>query len=153
MPTSAELERQIISPEISKRFERALGQEYRRHLIPDNILVSFMVPPLDREAINCARTQAAVDMAKIACALERYRRAQNSYPEQLDARAPQFIEKIPRDVINGQPYHYRLTEKGGFLLYSVGWNGKDDGGVPDDGRPYYPLNNRGDWVWQYPPKN
>lgn len=153
LPTSAELERRIISPEISERFGRALGLEYRRHLIPDNILVSWMVGPMDREAINCARTQAAVDMARIACALERYRRAQGSYPEQLDALAPQFIKKIPHDIINGQLLHYHRTDNGKFLLYSVGWNGKDDGGVPGDGRQYFPSKSQGDWSWQCPAKN
>ena len=153
MPTSVELERQIISPEISERFGRTLGLAYRRHLIPDSFLVSVMVPPVDREAITCARTQAAVDMARIACALERYRKAQGSYPEQLDALASQFIEKIPHDIINGQPLHYHRIENGKFLLYSVGWNGKDDGGVPDDGRQFYPSKLQGDWVWQYPANN
>jgi hypothetical protein len=152
LPTSAELEQRIISPEISERFGRALGLEYRRH-IPDNILVSWLVPPLDRVAINCARTHAAVDMARIACALERYRRAQGSYPEQLDILAPQFIEKIPHDIINGQPLHYYRTENGKFLLYSVGWNGKDDGGVPEDSRKIFPSKSQGDWSWQYPANN
>ncbi len=153
LPTSVELEQRIISPVISERFGHALGVEYRRHLIPDNVLVSLMVPPLDREAITCARTQAAVDMARIACALERYRRAQGSYPEQLDVLAPQFITKIPHDIINSQPLHYHRTENGKFLLYSVGWNSKDDGGVPDDGRQFYPSKSQGDWTWQYPANN
>jgi hypothetical protein len=112
-----------------------------------------MVPPLDREAINCARTQAAVDMARIACALERYRLAKGSYPEKLDALAPQFIEKIPHDVINGQLLQYHRMEDGRFRLYSIGWNGKDDGGVPDDSRQHFLSKSNGDWVWQYPAKN
>jgi hypothetical protein len=149
-PTSAEWNRQIISPEISKRFDRALRLEYRRHFIPDHILVPFVVPPLDRKAANYARTQAAVDMARIALALERYRRAQGGYPEQLDVLAPQFIEKIPHDIINGQPLHYHRTDNKKFLLYSVGWNGKDDGGVPDDRRQTIISELQGDWCWQYP---
>jgi hypothetical protein len=153
LPTRAELEHRIISPEISERFRHSLGLGNRRHLIPDNYFLSSMVPALDREAIICARTQAAVDMARIACALERYRRAQGSYPEQLDVLAPQFIETIPHDIINGQPLHYHRTENGKFLLYSVGWNGKDDSGVPDDGRQFYPSKSQGDWVWQYPANN
>ena len=153
LPTGAELEHRIISPEISERFGCSLGLGYRRHLIPDNFFVSSLVPALDREAINCARTQAAVDMARIACALERYRRAQGIYPEQLDVLAPQFIEKIPHDIINGQPLHYHRTDNGRFLLYSVGWNGMDDGGVPDDGKQIFASKAQGDWVWQYPAKN
>ena len=48
--------------------------------------------------------------------------------ESLDALAPQFIETIPHDIIGGQPLHYRRTEDGQFVLYSVGWNETDDGG-------------------------
>jgi hypothetical protein len=150
LPTGAELTQRVLSPQISKRFGWVISLAYRRHYLPDNYLVRMIVPPLDREAMTCARTQAAADMARIACALERYRRVQGGYPEQLDALAPQFIQKLPHDVINGQPYHYRRTENGRFLLYSVGWNGKDDGGVPDDGRQFSPLKSNGDWVWQYP---
>ena len=40
------------------------------------------------------------------------------------------IEKLPHDIINGQPLHYRRTDDGQFVLYSVGWDEKDDGGVP-----------------------
>ena len=45
-----------------------------------------------------ARIQADVDLARVACALERYRLAHGSYPETLDALAPQFIEKLPHDL-------------------------------------------------------
>ena len=65
----------------------------------------------------------------MAIALERYRLAHGEYPESLDALAPQFMEKIPHDIINGQPLHYRRTSDGQFVLYSVGWNETDDGGV------------------------
>jgi hypothetical protein len=45
----------------------------------------------------------------------------------LDALVPQFIEKLPHDIIGGQPLHYRLMDDEKFLPYSVGWNEKDDG--------------------------
>jgi hypothetical protein len=86
--------------------------------------------------------------AQIVCALERYRLAHGEYPETLDVLAPQFIEKLPHDIIGGQPLHYRRIEGGIFLLYSVGWNETDDGGVP--GTLSDPK--QGDWVWQYPLK-
>jgi len=152
MPTSAELEQQVLSPKISERVRIARAPAYRRHLIPDNIILSWIEPP-DVQAMNCARAQAAVDMARIACALERYRRAQGSYPEKLDVLAPQFIEMIPHDIINSQPLHYHRTENGRFLLYSVGWNDKDDGGVPDGSKWSFPPQPQGDWVWQYPANN
>ena len=95
---------------------------------------------------------------QIACALERYRLAHREYPETLDALVPQFIEKLPHDIIGGQPLHYRRMDQpsqssgaasGKFLLYSIGWNETDDGGVDSP-----PAKNggtdyaQGDWVWK-----
>jgi hypothetical protein len=92
-------------------------------------------------------SQSGLDLARVACALERYRLAHGEYPETLDVLAPQFIETIPHDIINGQPLHYRRTDEGKFLLYSIGWNEKDDGGqmvLTSNGS----LDRyNGDWVW------
>ena len=67
--------------------------------------------------------------AAVAGALERYRLTHDSYPETLDTLAPQFIAKLPHDIINGQPLKYRRMQDGLFVLYSVGWNETDDGGT------------------------
>ena len=94
------------------------------------------------------RTQTLFNEAQIACALERYRLAHGEYPEALDTLVPQFMEKLPRDIINGEPLNYRRTEDESFVLYSVGWNETDDGGkiVLANGD----LRNLtlGDWVWR-----
>jgi hypothetical protein len=93
-----------------------------------------------------------VGLARTAVALERYRLAHGEYPETLDALAPQFIEKVPHDVVGGQPLHYRRTPDGQFVLYSVGWNETDDDGevvLKKDGA--VDISN-GDWVWRYPAK-
>jgi hypothetical protein len=149
LPTGEESARQNFSPELGQRIGRAEFIDHRRHWIPDNFLVSFMVPPLEREARTCAKTQAAIDSARLACALERYRQVHGDYPKTLDAVAPQFIGKIPHDIINGQPLHYRRTEDGNFLLYSVGWNGKDDGGVSAKDGIFNFSEKDGDWVWPF----
>jgi hypothetical protein len=91
--------------------------------------------------------QVIVDETRIACALERYHLSRHEYPESLDALAPQFIEKVSHDLIGGKPLKYRRTNDGKFLLYSVGWNETDDGGVSS-----YDINHpqnlkMGDWVW------
>ena len=153
LPTGNELGKKILSPDIGRRVHEFEKLERSPHLIPDNWALSF-IPPLEREAQNCARTQASVDLAQVACALERYRLANGDFPESLDTLAPTFIQKVPHDIINGQPWHYHRTEAGNFLLYSVGWNEKDDGGEPGSGGPfaYFNLNYNGDWVWRYPAK-
>lgn len=79
-------------------------------------------------ACKFAYGQTQVDLARVAIALERYQLAHGNYPETLEALVPQFITKLPHDVINGQPLKYRRTNDGSFILYSIGWNEKDDGG-------------------------
>ena len=85
-------------------------------------------------------------------AAERYRKARGQYSDSLEDLAPQFIEQLPVDAINGGPMKYRRTNAGKFVLYSVGWNQTDDGGTPALTRDSAakPDFTRGDWVWRYP---
>ena len=91
-------------------------------------------------------------VAGVACALERYRIAHGQLPEALDAVAPQFIEKIPNDVIDGKPLRYRKNSDGSYILYSIGWNQTDDGGkvVFKTDSPTQVDYTQGDWVWPTP---
>jgi len=99
---------------------------------------------IDKALQTLTYNQTLVNEAQIACALERYKLANGNYPETLDALAPQFIEKIPHDIIGGEPLHYHRADDGKFILYSVGWNEKDDGGTPGTLQNV----NQGDWVWK-----
>ena len=47
--------------------------------------------------------QTVVDLATLACALERYRLANGEFPATLDSLAPQFLTQLPHDIINGEP--------------------------------------------------
>ncbi len=96
-------------------------------------------------------TEANVRLARTACALERERIARGSYPETLDSLAPRFIPAVPVDVINGGRLKYRRTDDQHFVLYSIGWNGKDDGGEVGLTRGGNVDAREGDWVWKYPP--
>ena len=109
-------------------------------------------PALNAAVKKFASAQASVDLARVACALERYRLANGKYPEMLDALVPQFIEKLPHDIINGQPLHYRRGSEWKFLLYSVGWNETDDGGQVVLTKSGSVDREKGDWVWRYPAK-
>ncbi|HEY3863412.1 MAG TPA: hypothetical protein VGO59_16155 [Verrucomicrobiae bacterium] len=136
----------LIMPELAAR----LGEELKSFSkwSPYSHLDAIFIPNFTRAWETVARNQTVVNEALVACALERYRLAHGDYPETLAALAPQFLDKIPRDVIGGQPLHYRRHSDGTFLLYSIGWNEKDDGGqiLPDirDGQSL----DSGDWVWE-----
>jgi hypothetical protein len=105
--------------------------------------------------LHFAQAQVWIDEARIACALERYRLAHGVYPESLDALAPAYIDSVPHDIMNGQPYHYQLRPDGTYLLYSVGWNQTDDGGkiVYKQDNPNAVDYTQGDWVWPTPQFN
>jgi hypothetical protein len=111
---------------------------------------SFMVKMLGPAQVNvrgkAVRLQTTVNLAITVCALERYRLAHGGYPENLDALVPTFMPKLLPDLMNGQPFHYRRTDDGWFLLYSVGEDGKDDGGVFRV-KKGYPIK---DWPWPVP---
>jgi hypothetical protein len=101
---------------------------------------------------RAALTQTGVDQAVLACALKRYRLANNQFPERLEELAPRFLAAIPGDVITGKPMKYRRTPDGQFLLYSIGVNEKDDGGkVVLNPQTKASDPAQGDWVWpNYP---
>jgi hypothetical protein len=99
---------------------------------------------LGKVGCKAAAAQTATDEAALACALERYRLAKGRFPETLEALTPEFIAPVPHDVITGEPFKYRRTEDGHFAIYSLGWDGEDDGGVP--GNTVFD-EKQGDWVW------
>ena len=132
----------FISP---KQIEKIEAEKAAiKHFRPYTFMAAIMVPSYLKAFQVLANIQTTTDEAQIACALERYHLAHGEYPATLDALAPQFIETIPHDIIGGQPLHYRRTDDGKFLIYSVGWNETDDGGLPGT---LADVKN-GDWVWK-----
>ncbi|HTA95345.1 MAG TPA: hypothetical protein VK769_04405 [Verrucomicrobiae bacterium] len=141
-----------VSPAKIRDAENALGREIR-HRTPENILETLLMPALSAPAKKCAREQISVDLSRTAIALERYRLANGNYPDSLDALATQFNAQVPHDIFGGQPLHYRKAADGNFILYSVGWNETDDGGITGHHNGgSMPDFESGDWVWRYPQK-
>jgi hypothetical protein len=133
---------QTVSPREIDDTGRML-QDNITHVSPHNFMVPWSMPNYVKGLQKYAYDQTSAHEAAVACALERYRLAQGQYPETLDALVPQFMEKLPHDIIGGGPLHYRRTDDGKFLLYSLGWNETDDGGTR--GTLHDP--SQGDWVW------
>jgi hypothetical protein len=112
---------------------------------PYRLIPNIVTPQMGTPSRLAAKSQSESDHAALACALERYWMKHGNYPDQLSALVPEFIAKLPTDVLTGEPYHYTKTDNGRFKLWSVGWNQTDEGGVVDSKN-----SNQGDWVWQYP---
>src|SRR5262249_3557193 len=110
-----------------------------------------LLPGVSKVTRKTAFAQTGADCAVLACALERYRREHGQVPESLEALCPQFIQKLPHDIINGQPLKYHRTGSGQYILYSVGWNETDEAGVACMPRAEEEKSlAQGDWVWRLP---
>jgi hypothetical protein len=73
------------------------------------------------------RAATQLELTKLGFALAAYRAEKGSYPAKLADLTPKYVATVPKDPFNDQDLHY--TQQGeGYLLYSVGVNGKDDGG-------------------------
>jgi type II secretory pathway pseudopilin PulG len=114
---------------------------------PYVFLAAHALPSFTRATQVLARNQTRVNQALLACALERYRLAHGQYPETLDALVPQFTARLPHDIIGGQPLKYHRTDDGKSILYSIGWNEKDDGGQAKSNPDGTQSLDQGDWVW------
>ncbi len=114
-------------------------QLFMRH----ELAVRALMPAMVNTGRLSAAAQAGRDEARIACAIERLRIANGSIPESLDALKPFFPAGMPVDPINGGAYHFK-PQGDTYVLYSVAWDEKDDGGKPATG-----LTEKieGDWTW------
>jgi hypothetical protein len=140
-----DLTNHLVQPDVvDARMREEL--QLRQHIGPYDFLAYRLVPNFSRAIQSAARTQTFVNEALVACALERYRLARSQYPETLDALVPQFADKLPHNLIGGQPLKYR-RDGDDFVLYSVGWNGTDEGGIPGPKGDTQVDMIQNDWVW------
>jgi hypothetical protein len=62
-------------------------------------------------------------------AVRAYQMKHSKLPNTLDEVVPEFLPAVPMDPFSGGPTLYRKVD-GGYILYSVGSDGDDDGGRP-----------------------
>lgn len=117
------------------------------------ILAALLLPAL--ATVKSARSETDRSMVLCAIALKRYSLRHSKPAPDLNALVPEFLPSVPTDYMDGKPLKYRLNADGAWLLYSVGNDGRDDGGDPSPAKPdqTYPLIWRGkDVVWPSPAK-
>jgi hypothetical protein len=95
-----------------------------------DVMMALLMPAVAQVDVAETRAKAHRELTLTALALGAYRREHGKYPESPAALSPKYFEQVPGDPFIGKPLHYRRTEDG-YLLYSVGPNRKDDGGVMD----------------------
>ena len=135
--------------------------EHDRPVLDDAYFMTRMLVPSAYSIIRQAiLVEARNRLAIAAIAVERFRLQHGRVPDSLSELKPDFMSKIPVDPLDGADLRFRRDENGSGVLWSIGFDSKDDGGtvpsVPKAGRPrsatdYDRDNYLGDWVWQYVP--
>lgn len=92
-------------------------------------VLQLLAPALSRAWEVRRETQATVEAAEVAVALERFRRANDALPASLVELVPNWLDRVPRDPYDGAPLRYTLRD-GSPLLWSISRDRVDDGGKP-----------------------
>ena len=143
--------------------ELEMENELRAHrgaMHPDYFMAFSCLPGMLRMTDRIYSRDAIRRQAIIACALERYYLQHKTYPAALAELVPQFISSIPSDPMDDKPMRYCQTSDGRYMIWSVGFDQKDDNGKVNPGRyrdgklnvhDLYHRQYKGDWTWQYQP--
>jgi hypothetical protein len=123
--------------EAAPTFERL--EEDIENLPITRVLSRVLLPALTRASQYQARHEATVDLMQMGLLLEQYYVDNGAYPDSLDPLASSLGGGLPVDPFTGESYVYQPSANS-FLLYGVGINQTDDGGVHDV--------REGDLVWR-----
>ena len=74
------------------------------------------------------RAAMTAELGQLAFALAAYLADHGRYPARLAELSPAYVAEIPKDFFNHDADLHYAPQGEGYLLYSVGENGKDDGG-------------------------
>ncbi len=114
--------RDALKPGVRKFFKgRKAVSEAISHTICGWLTMSLgWVPDIEDSCL------ARFDLTKLAFALAAYRADHGAYPARLADLSPKYAATVPKDRFTDGDLHYSL-QGSGYLLYSVGPNGQDDG--------------------------
>ena len=135
--------------------EDDLVLKFQNHGLYDRLryFSEMSVGALSRSLNRTMKAETERSMVLAAIAIKRYALRHGRLPESLDALVPELLSSIPLDYMNGEALRFHHQPDGGFVLYSVGEDGTDDGGnanLRPDKTISRVLWNRKDVVWPAP---
>jgi len=111
-----------------QRLDAAAEVDKERHALPKTFFIIHEVAPYAVGVVKWELTETArLATASCGLAVERYRLARGVLPETLQDLVPTYLADVPSDPFDGKPLRYKHLERG-YLVYSVGPDGTDDGG-------------------------
>jgi hypothetical protein len=161
-----------LNPAISPTKARSVGLRYfneyveaaklpedqrpgRRPVLPDDpktvpILIGLLSSSVDKIAEACVRSHAQVRCAIAAVAAERFRRDKGRWPASLDELVSAgLLKTVPRDPYDFRPLRLKRRPDG-LVIYTIGPDKTDNGGVFDRQKPLEPGTDWGLQLWDVP---
>ncbi len=130
----AELEERVYAMLRPAAIARALISRRRRGELITTFVIGLLIPALENVQDAVDRTNANLELMRLAAALSVFRAENGHYPEKLDELVPGIVAALPIDIYSEQPPIYKaVDDRAGCVLYSVGENGVDDGGTDVSG--------------------
>ena len=99
-------------------------------VLPNDPFLQMLLPVTSQARFPAERISVANKLLIVGLALKIYKDQHRQYPSKLTELVPSILTSLPNDpfALSGT-FQYRL-DKSGYVLYSVGPDGKDDGGTP-----------------------
>lgn len=109
---------------ISAKASEKMGEDAIHHFYR---LSALILSPVHSSVTREAECFARIRISTTATVVERFRLTHGRLPENLNELTPQFLSATPSDPFDGAPLRYHRLAKG-YVIYSVGSDGHDDGG-------------------------
>ena len=119
---------------------------------PKGFITALVTPAIGKAIENVEKARMRHTTALVAIAATEFRIAHGSLPEKADSLVPDFLPCLPKDTFHATSRVRYSSKDDGVAIYSVGPNGKDDGGPGpemDNGQPK--TDDVGIFLRQAPP--
>lgn len=99
------------------------------------MVLKLILPALGKAVHTDDATRMQIGGTRLNLALQLYRHEHGRFPDTLDQLVPGILPELPIDAMSGKPYGYRPLSPDedphgwGYVLYSFGADGQDDGGT------------------------
>jgi internalin A len=98
-----------------------------------NLLISLLQPSVGKAEELYRRSLQDREMVRVVVAAAQLKAKTGKWPAKVEELAPSVLKELPKDMYSANgalPFRY-VVKQNGVRVYSVGENGKDDGGVRD----------------------
>ncbi len=119
---------------------------------PKGFVTALLTPAIGKAIENVEKARMRHTTALVAIAATEFRITHDSLPEKADVLVPKLLPFLAKDVFVDKSRLRYSVKNDGIAIYSVGPNGKDDGGPgPDMGKDQPKNDDVGIFLRQSPP--